>query len=570
MIHLRPYQAAAIQNAYNRIRAGIPSGLMVIPTGGGKTMTFSIPVRDAVVGTDAQGVKRIKGRAIILAHRDELLTQAADKLLMVAPELRNCVGFVKGKTNDIDAPIIIASVPTLSRPKRLAQLNPDVNLVVVDEAHHAAADGYLRIFEYLNYKYLLGVTATPERADKKKITDIFEEVVFEKSLESMIREKFLVPPKGQRIELEMDLGDVAQRGGDFVANDLARTLDRADAPREVVRSYLQFGEGRKTIVFCPVVAQAHQTALMFQRAGIRAEALDGKTKTLERQAMLRRFQTGETQVLVNCAVLTEGFDEPSVSCLILASPTKSRSLYTQIIGRGLRLHPSKTDCLILDIAGASDHTSIQSLPAFFGINRLLEDEDVIEAMDREKREKEGGGAAEHSEELQRRVVKGRSTRGISFFSRDRLHWIETERGWILDLGKGEVVALYPQDAAKEHWAVVSMRTEERRQYIPHGDGFDIGFATGVADMVIRERGMEFAADRQAKWRLEPPTEGQLNALRKWEVSAQPATRGEASELILIASSGRLFDYLDQNYSSPVASSGLHTAGNQPQVVGVGS
>lgn len=571
MIQLRPYQAEAIQRAYDRVRAGVPSGLMVIPTGGGKTITFSIPVRDAVVGPDAHGVIRIRGRALILAHRDELLDQARVKLLKVAPELRGWVGLVQGGTNQVDAPVVIASVQTLSKPNRLPQLLPDFNLVVVDEAHHAAADSYLEIFEHLNFRYLLGVTATPEREDKKRISDVFQEVIFEKSLESMIREGYLVPPRGVRIELEMDLGDVAQRGGDFVANDLARTLDRADAPREVVRSYLQHGEGRKALVFCASVAQAHQTAEIFRSAGVAAESLDGKTRKQIRRDMLKRFARDETRVIVNVGVLTEGFDEPSVSCIILAAPTKSRGLYTQIIGRGLRLHASKTDCLILDVAGASDHTTIQSLPAFFGLNRLLEDENVIEALEREAREKEDdGGAAVHDEPLQPRRVKSRNERGIQFFAREKLHWVETERGWLLDLGKGEVIALYPQDAEKDNWAVVSMRLEGGRHYIPHEDGIDLGFATSVAFEVLRDRGMEFAADRNARWRTEAATETQLEALAKWKITDRPATKGEASELLMIASAGRLFDYLDKNYSSPTVSSRPRAISNTSQPVGAGT
>lgn len=531
---LRPYQRESIDAIGEALERGIRCPLVSLPTGTGKTVVFSRLIQER------------GGTALILAHRDELLQQAAEKLTSVAPELGMSIGFVKGKMDDTTAPVVVASVQTLGRPNRLMGLPRDFDTVVCDEAHHAAAATYKRIFEHLDSPLIAGFTATPERADRKRLSDVWEEIVYARSIEEMIREGYLCDLRGLRVGVDVGLGDVKQTAGEFQAEDLGRALHESGAVEEVVESYVQHGEGRKAILFAPTVELAYEMAAGLRGAGVSAEAVEGATEAEERRGILRRLHSGETQVVANVGVLTEGFDEPSVSCVIVAGPTRSRIKYAQMIGRGTRLHPGKEDCLILDVAGASDELTIQSLPAFFGVEDPEEGETITMGLARTaaaqqaraKQEKAKADAV--ARDRQSRVGQmPRAAKAIDFFARDRVHWLQTSTGrWVLPAGDDDLLFLIP---AEDSWQVFIAGKRRARALARN---LDLGYAQGVAEEVIRNRGAVALADKQATWRQKPTSDGQRSYLERLGLDV-PETKGEAADLLTIATATKRVERLER-------------------------
>lgn len=535
-IELRPYQRECVDAVNSALGRGVKSQLAVLPTGGGKTIVFSALVRE-----------RANRPTLILAHRDELLSQAREKLVSVAPEMAMSTGLVKAASNDVGAPVVIASVQTLSRKSRLDQLPTNFGTVIIDEAHHAAAASYQRVIDHVDADLVLGVTATPERHDGKSLEKTFEELVFARSIEEMIADGYLVAPIGKRISVDVDLSEVKVTAGDFQGEALAEALEEAGTPAEVLATYIEHGENRKSLVFAPTVAMAHHMAEVFRGAGLKAEALDGTTPKSERDGILRRLHVGETQIVCNVGVLTEGFDEPSISCVILAAPTKSRGKYTQIVGRGLRLFPGKEDCLILDVAGASDDLSIESLPTLFGLRQLLDGENVIQALERE-REEDAVRAREQlavderkaaEEEAEREKKRKRRADSIRFFSRDRMHWTMAGDRWTISYQKAKTLVLWPADEP-DRFSVLLIDSDAQSFRIL-ARGLDLGYAQGVAEESIRRYGSIHLADTKASWRSDEVSQGQRRYLYRLGLSI-PKTKGEAADLI---TSAQMADQLER-------------------------
>jgi superfamily II DNA or RNA helicase len=528
---LRDYQDEFC-DAYRAARArGVETMLGVLPTGGGKTVVFGSLIKDEV---DAGGT------ALVLAHRDELLTQAREKLVAIEPSLEMATGLVKAGSNDVNAQVVVASVQTLGRQARLDQLPDHFDLVVVDEGHHATADSYQRIMEHVAGSPILLVTATPERADGKSLETIVEEMVFARSIEWMVDQGYLVPPRGKRISVDVDLSKVKKSHGDFQADDLAAALENADALDDILATYVEHAEGRKALIFCPTVAMAHHTASVFRGAGLAAEAVDGTTPEEERHGILHRLHTGETQIVANVGVLTEGFDEPSIGCIIIAAPTKSRVKYTQIVGRGLRLYPGKEDCLILDVVGASEDNSIQSLPALFGLKDLLDDEDVIEGREREARE--AAKRAEEEASLDPAAERRRrNAESIQFFGRGRMNWTTIDDKWTIPLDRFRTIVLWP--TAGEHFDVLLLN-EDKESFKFLARGLDLGYAQGAAEETIRKHGNRLLADSKAAWREDKVTPGQRGLLKHLRLDV-PSTKGEAADLITEAKVAQLLERVER-------------------------
>jgi ATP-dependent helicase IRC3 len=540
-IVLRGYQEEFVDAVLRGVDRGVKRQLAISPTGSGKTLCFSEVIR-----------RRSDKPTLILAHRDELLKQARQKLIDVAPELAMSIGLVKAGSNDVGAPVVIASIQTLARESRRKQLPPHFGTVIVDECHHLAADSYQAVLDHLDAELVLGVTATAERADGKELEDYFDEIVFARSIEWMVRNGYLCPPRGKRISLDFDLSKVKKSHGDFQADALADALEGADAPDQVLASYREHGEDRKTLIFTPNVAMAHHMATVFRDDGIAAEAVDGTTPDGERQAILHRFHTGETKVLSNCALLVEGYDEPSVECIILAAPTKSRVKYTQIIGRGLRLYPGKKDCVVLDVVGASEDNSIASLPALFGLRDLLDGESVTEA--RERQEREDREAAEREAGRRQAEIdageRRRKAESIEFFGRDRMNWTIVDGRWAIALNRTETIILWP--GAGEQFDVLLANPQkmvtiggERHKgsfrYIARG--LDLGYAQGSAEETVRTKGNRSLVDAKAGWREDRVSPAQRSLLVSIGLPV-PATKGEANDLLDRAALHELIGRID--------------------------
>src|SRR5215218_9989135 len=490
---LRPYQQEAIAAVEDALERGVRRPLIVLPTGTGKTVVF------------ASLIARRGGSALVLAHRDELLRQAADKLTTADRTLGLGVGFVQAERNDTHAPVVVASVQTLARQARLDRLPRRFDTVVVDEAHHAAARSYQRIISHLDASPLiLGVTATPRRSDGR-LGDVWQEVTFQRGIAEMIRAGYLAEVRGVRVGLEaIDLDNVAQLGGDFDAEALGDALEQAAAPRHVLAAYQQHATPRKAAVFVPTVSLAHTVARVFTETGIAAEALDGSTPFEHRRAILDRLRTGETQVVVNVGVLSEGWDEPSLECIVIATPTRSQVKYAQIAGRGLRTFPGKTDCLVIDVVGVTDRLDLQTLPRLFGLRAQPEPGvTVTEALDRQAAADDAAAAASTAKRAQAEgAMRSRQVSVLGPRARDRpMHWLRHDRFWLLAAGQGTILALGPmRHDDGDRWAVV--RLDRDRHEILARD-VDLAYAHGIAEDHIRALGAHRLADPQAAWRRKP-------------------------------------------------------------------
>lgn len=332
---MRPYQSEAMQAVLREWEGGHLRTLLVLPTGTGKTIVFSKIIEELV--------KRGE-RVLVMAHRGELLEQAADKLAnatglgcAVEKAQESCLGsFFR---------VTVGSVQTLMNPKRLALFSESYfNTIIVDEAHHCASDSYQRILNYFKGAKVLGVTATPDRADMVNLGTVFDSLAFEYTLPKAIREGYLSKIKAQTIPLQLDLRSVGVQAGDFKTSELGSALD--PYLEQIAEEMKHYCQGRKTVVFLPLVKTSQKFTALLNERGIKAVEVNGSSE--DRKEILADFDAGKYDVLCNSMLLTEGWDCPSVDCIVVLRPTKSRSLYCQMVGRGTRLSPGKTHLLLLD------------------------------------------------------------------------------------------------------------------------------------------------------------------------------------------------------------------------------
>lgn len=527
MLSLRPYQ----EDAIDAIGASAArTQLVALPTGTGKTIVFS------------ELIRRRGGTALILAHRDELLTQAAAKLATVAPELALSMGTVKGERDETAAPIVLASVQTLAHTRRLERLPRRFDTVVIDEAHHATAPSYRRILEHTSLSPLaVGFTATPERADSDSLASVFDELVFARSLEEMIRAGYLCDLRALRIELaDLDLRRVKKSRGDFQAEDLGRAMEAAHAVEHSVAAWTEHAHHKRTIAFFPTVALAHEAAAAFRDAGYDADAVDGTTPTDRRRHILAGFSSGDIEIVCNVGVLTEGFDEPGIECVLLCTPTKSRIRYAQMVGRGTRTAPNKTDCLILDLAGVTETLGLQSVGALFG----LEAEPAPGETATAARDRELAKAAEESEaeaQRQRLEVERTAAREVRLFDRDSIHWLHSGERWVLGHAGDTLIVLDPQGSGA--WRVLLMGPSLARIFARN---LDLGYAQGVAEEIIRREKAIALAHTDAPWRRKPASDGQRRYLRRLgQRPPDDATKGEAADLITTAIAAERLERFDR-------------------------
>ena len=331
----RPYQQKAAAAIHREWDAGNKKTLVVMPTGTGKTIVFASIVNDQVE----------KGEhVLILAHREELLQQASDKLKMVTG-LETALEKAQNSALDSDKMVVVASVQTLSKQNRLMKYPRDYfGTIIIDEAHHTAAKTYKGILEHFIDAKVLGVTATPDRSDMKSLSDIFDSLAFEYKLPDAIREGYLCKINTKTIPVEVDISKVHINAGDFSAQDLGNVLDLyldtiADA---IVREC----QNRKTVIFTPLVRISKRLCNILNKRNFKTAEVNGASA--DREDVLKGFDNGEYKALTNAMLLTEGWDCPTVDCIICLRPTKSRSLYAQIVGRGTRLCEGKKNLLVLD------------------------------------------------------------------------------------------------------------------------------------------------------------------------------------------------------------------------------
>lgn len=363
---LRPYQTEAIQAVLAARKAGVRRLLVALPTGAGKTVIFAALCRLA------------QRPVLVLAHREELVQQARHKISTALGDSGQ-VGVEQASQRAPDGvKVVVASIRSL-RSERLQQLRArfDFGLVIYDECHHAPADDNVRVLRELGCLSpqwsgtLLGVTATTQRGDGEGLDKVFERVVYYQTLPDLIGAGYLAPLRGYRIATTADLSAVRPVGDDLELAALAEAVDLEERNALVARSIQELARDRRTIAFCVTVGHARNLALALRKLGVRAGVVHGELPRQERAAVLDDFAQERLQVICNVAVLTEGFDDPGVSCVAMARPTRSAGLYAQCIGRGTRLAPGKTDCLILDFADVSS-LDLCTLPSLYGMPRQID------------------------------------------------------------------------------------------------------------------------------------------------------------------------------------------------------
>ncbi len=334
-MELRPYQQEARQSIENEWDKGIQKTLLVLPTGCGKTIVFAKITEDRVRRGD---------RVLILAHRGELLEQAADKIGKVTH-----LGCAMEKAEQTCLGswfrVVVGSVQSLMREKRLGRFPADYfGTIIIDEAHHCISDSYQKVLRHFENAKVLGVTATPDRGDMRNLGEVFDSLAYEYTLPKAIREGYLSPIKALTIPLQLDLSGVAMQSGDFKAGDIATALD--PYLYQIADEMGKYCRNRKTVVFLPLVKTSQKFRDILQEKGFQAAEINGESE--DRAEILEAFERGEYNVLCNSMLLTEGWDCPSVDCVVVLRPTKVRSLYSQMVGRGTRLYPGKEHLLLLD------------------------------------------------------------------------------------------------------------------------------------------------------------------------------------------------------------------------------
>lgn len=563
IVRLRDYQIEAVEAVFASWESGKKAPIIVAATGAGKSILAAEIMRRA---TDP----RPSFRAIFIAHRKELLDQTVAKTKLVAP--RCTVGLVAADVNEVDRKITVASVQTLAARggQRLTEVMGRVppKLVVIDECHHAPSPTYQRVIDQIRQAnpnvLLLGLTATPGRADGTGLDEVFDCVAYEKNLFDLVRDGYLVPPRGVRVNLDISLDSVDSKNGDFVESQLAQVINQPSVRRATVRAWQEHGHDRKMIVFCCNVQHARDLAQEFTDAGYPAAAIDGGMKPKDRNVVYERFRSGHLKLLCSVEVLTEGWDEPSAEGVIFARPTASQSLYSQMLGRGLRLYPGKTECLVIDLVGNSDRHSPVQLASLAGL-RPIENENLP-----------GDGLAapqEEDEEAQAHVDQMRA-REFDFrmrAKRSRYAWRETTYGWTLQIPRVGYFLVAWHDADKTRATVRFHDLREGRRdsapvevvRTPLDFEMAYGLVEGEVERLTAPRAKRPGEDNDAgppafaflyedgleedihvaekmllndaSWRARPMTPKQSDMLRKLGVKEKslPVTAGEAADLITV-------------------------------------
>ncbi len=386
-MNLRPYQQEAFERVFSEWDGGVKKTLLVLPTGTGKTIVFSKIAEECV---------RRGKRVLIMAHRGELLEQAADKIYKstglqcsVEKAGETCLGQWYR--------IIVGSVQTLMHERRLNKFKQDYfDVIVIDEAHHCVSDSYQRVLQHFNDSYVLGVTATPDRADLKNLGSYFDSLAFEYTMPQAIKSGYLVPIKALTVPLKIDISMVGISAGDFKVGEIGTALD--PYLYQIADEMVKYCMDRKTIVFLPLIATSQKFMGILNERGFVAAEVNGSSE--DRAEILQDFEDGKYNVLCNSMLLTEGYDCPAVDCIIVLRPTKSRPLYAQMVGRGTRLSPEtgKDHLLLIDFLWMTERHELCH-PA----SLICEDEDIARRMTKDM--EENAGNPEDIEEAEKKATE---------------------------------------------------------------------------------------------------------------------------------------------------------------------
>lgn len=531
---LRPYQEDAVTALLKAWKDGIRRPAVVAATGAGKTEMFSHLIARWSVSHPGM-------RALVIVHTDELVGQTLDKVRKNAPRLST--GVVKAVRDETDADVIVASVQTL-RVKGRAERLTRIGLVVVDEAHHYASREWRSVLERLGCfaeggPVVAGFTATMVRADTRKLSTVWDDVVADIPILKLIRMGYLCDVRAKAIEIEgFDLATVSRKkGGDFADGSLAEVMIDVEADKGIVKAYVEHGEGRQAGLFAPSVEFARVCRDAFRTAGIAAEMVSGATPPEERRRIYADYRAERVRVLCNCMVLTEGFDMPQMACGIIARPTTNAGLYTQIVGRILRTSPGKADALILDVVGVTDNLKLMSLVDLSPEAVKPQDgESLMEALERVRREKRRSGGVLPLELM--------TAREVDMFDRSSVVWKQTFAGVWFVSNIVRTYVLWPY-ADGETFRVMSFRKQGARNTIVVAEDLDMDTAVATAEReaLVDEESASFSvADKGAPWRHRRASAKSVAMARSLGAEATEDMKGgEVSDLIDTALVSRFLD-----------------------------
>lgn len=534
---LRPYQERAVAAVREARENGLRRVFFTAPTGTGKTTIFV-----AVIA--ALGMGR---PSLVVAHREELLEQAAQRVRSLLPGLS--VGIEGGNRRASPwCDVVVGSVQTLGRPgsSRLEGLNP--GLLIVDECHHAPAPGYKRTFERFGcYEpdgaFLVGCTATAKRLDRINLRNVFEAHVFDYPIRQAMEDGYLCEVRGYAVVSRTDLSKVHVTAGDFNQKELSRAVNQEARTLAVIKHFREVASDRKTIVFCVDVAHAKEAARMWREAGFVAAHVDGEMRPEVRRAVMDRFRSGAVQVLTNCEIATEGVDVPDTSCIVMLRPTQSWALYVQMAGRGLR--PVKADCIIIDVVDNCDRHSLASVPAILDLPPGIDLEgrtlkETAKAMEQLAEAASFMSSYEPATftELQTMLrsvdLFGRVDSPPAVEANSRLSWLLMPGDYyLLQCGAGCQARLDRDGLGLWKLSVRGPEINTDAAFSP-----DIAESLRAADERVIETWPEVGriAGRNCRWRSDSPTDKQKSLLRKLrqpQEAIDRMSRGQASSLISI-------------------------------------
>lgn len=568
-IRPRDYQQKA-HDDFVKALDRINRGLVTKPTGTGKTILFALVIQTY----KAAGLLPI----VVLAHREELIDQAAQKIAMVVPGIRVGIERANHKAS-LQDDVIVASVQTIGRTgsprlEKIAKRKP--KLLVIDEAHHAPADSYQIIMNALGCYTascdVLGVTATANRLDNRplhgdKDDSIFQEVVFEYSIRAAIDDGWLVDIRGFKVDTGLDLSKVKSRGGDYIQADLAKVVNTDHRTLLGIGAWANVAKDRKTIAFCADVEHAHDVASALRDHGIMAEAVDGTMPSHIRGAIMDRFRSGQTQILTNVEIATEGFDVLDVGAILMLRPTQSWSLYCQMVGRGTRplagtvdgkaspgerrlaiLNSDKPDCIVVDVVDNTGKHTLASVPALLGLppdldlqGRKLTEAAVL--LDTLGVRASAIGVTKNPRTFLdiSKMIQEVDMLAVVHISEEvkrasRFSWLRMpDGGFALDGGmagdrQGRRTARLHADALGGYHLEMH---EHGRPPVLAKVGDELTQALRDADRLLTRAwpGVGAIASADARWRTGKPSEAQAKILWSWGINPLTLTKGQAHDMI---------------------------------------
>lgn len=536
---LRDYQAATIDAVENDLAGGMRRVAAVLPTGTGKTVTFAhMAARLAARGE----------RMLVLVHRDELAAQAMRKLSEVNPDLS--VGLVKAERNETDADLVVASVQSLVSPARRAALfmhSPGqrrITRVVVDECHHATAATYMAVltdagcFDENDTTTAVGFTATLGRGDGVALGKVWQHVSYQMDILDAIRAGHLIDVRGLRVEVKgLDLDHVARTAGDYQDEALGRAMMDALAPEAIAKAYVEHASDRQGIAFAPSVDMAHATADALNAAGIASASIWGAQPLEDRRLTLKRFYAGDLQVLSNCMVLTEGFDAPQASCVVIARPTSSAPLYVQMVGRVLRPYPGQREALVLDVVGVGGRIKLAGMVDLAGVE-VPEGKTMVEAVADAEQQAEAARAAKAT-----RMLKNGHLTATEFdlFGESRRAWLRTKGGaWFLQAGDVLFFLAPGTEPGRYHVAKCHLY-RQGGEWLREDQ--DLSYAMSWGEQYAAEVSQTLT-NKKSGWRKLEPTEGQRGAATQRGIAVDGRTRGQVSDDLSIWFASRRLDRLN--------------------------